>query len=188
MSRCHEEGAIRAYLDGELPAGEAALLEKHLAVCSTCGGLRAELAARADRVGALMMDLEGVPATAVHRSVPRWKWAAAVSAIAAVLALFFVLLNERHPAVTRPISAKAQAPVEFPHAAAPVRPVTAQTTAHVPATRRAAARAKHVQYYMPLDEEPIETGTVVRVAFQDGMQADVIVDTAGRPRAIRPLE
>jgi len=63
-----------------------------------------------------------------------------------------------------------------------------------PATRFAAAknrtihRAKSLQYYMPLDEEPIETGTVVRVAFQDGMQADVIVDAAGRARAIRPLE
>jgi anti-sigma factor RsiW len=187
MSQCREEGAIRAYLDGELPAADAALLEQHFADCAECGALRVALSARAERIGAFLMDLEGVPATAVLRSAARWKWTAA-AAVAAVLALWFVVSNERHPVVSPPISAQAPAAVEIPRAAAPIRPVKPHITAHVPPTRRAAVRAKHVQYYMPLDEEPIDTGTVVRVAFQDGMQADVIVDTAGKPRAIRPLE
>jgi hypothetical protein len=41
---------------------------------------------------------------------------------------------------------------------------------------------------MALDEEPIDTGLVMRVALPSGMQADVIVDGDGRARAIRPVQ
>ena len=72
-----------------------------------------------------------------------------------------------------------EAPAAEAVVAAPVLPV-----------RRAAARRARpapVQYYMALDEEPIDTGLVMRVALASGMQADVIVDGDGRARAIRPI-
>ncbi len=46
-----------------------------------------------------------------------------------------------------------------------------------------------MQYYLALDDGPIDTGVVMRVAFDGtGMQADVIFDAEGRPRAIRPIK
>ena len=46
-----------------------------------------------------------------------------------------------------------------------------------------------VQYYLALDDEPIDTGVVMRVALDGtGIQADVIFDAEGRPRAIRTVK
>jgi hypothetical protein len=46
-----------------------------------------------------------------------------------------------------------------------------------------------VQYYLALDDEPIDTGVVMRVALDGtGVQADVIFDSEGRPRAIRTVK
>jgi hypothetical protein len=53
-------------------------------------------------------------------------------------------------------------------------------------TRRHAEKPR-VDYYVALDSEPIDSGLVVRVALEDGLLADVIVDEQGRARAVRPL-
>jgi hypothetical protein len=56
-----------------------------------------------------------------------------------------------------------------------------------PAPRPAPAKPKpQIQYYFALDNEPIETGLVVRVGLNGGQTpADVIVGPDGRARAIR---
>jgi hypothetical protein len=79
------------------------------------------------------------------------------------------------PAPSRPaVEASLMTPVAIP--APRVRRPRIQTVSQSP-----------VQYYMALDEEPIDTGLVMRVALPSGMQADVIVDGDGRARAIRPV-
>src|SRR4051812_34163093 len=49
MTNCYDEGRLRAYLDGELPALERAALAAHLAGCAACQaqlGRQRDLAAR----------------------------------------------------------------------------------------------------------------------------------------------
>ena len=54
MTQCWSEGALRAYLDRELPTGEIQRAAAHLRECTVCDGLCKELAARAARVAALL--------------------------------------------------------------------------------------------------------------------------------------
>ena len=114
--------------------------------------------------------------------------ATAVLALAAAAALAFVLLPKR---------TEAPKPVVAPHVV-PVRPVIQQAAAPAvelpeasPARAKSPKRMKpaNVQYYLALDDEPIDTGVVMRVAL-DGtaVQADVIFDAEGRPRAIRTVK
>jgi hypothetical protein len=52
----------------------------------------------------------------------------------------------------------------------------------------ARSQSPRIQYYVPLDDEPIESGVVVRVSLAaSGLLADVIYDEQGRPRAVRPV-
>ncbi len=184
MSRCWQEGEWRAYLDGELPADETAWGREHLAQCAVCAAVHQELAARAARVGAWMTELEGVPAVVRRREParPRWQWAAAGLAVAAALAAAFVLTPRRVEVVEAP--RVAESPAAPPAVATPLSPVAAHRVSRAGALRR---RAPRLQYYLALDDEPIDTGTVMRVALASGAEADVIVDSAGRPRAIRAV-
>jgi hypothetical protein len=54
MTRCHDEGALRAYLDDALPAEERAALARHLEGCAACQGRLDELRALMGRAGALL--------------------------------------------------------------------------------------------------------------------------------------
>ncbi len=54
MTRCHDEGALRAYLDDALPAEERAALAQHLSGCAACREHLAELRALMARAGALL--------------------------------------------------------------------------------------------------------------------------------------
>jgi len=184
MNQCWQEGVWRAYLDGELPAGETALGREHLTQCAACAAVHQELAARAARVGAWMTELEGVPAVARRRGParPRWQWAAAGLAVAAALAVAFVLTPKRVQVVETP--RVAEFPAAPPAVAMPISPVAAHRVSRARTARR---RTQPVQYYLALDDEPIDTGTVMRVALASGAEADVIVDSAGRPRAIRAV-
>jgi hypothetical protein len=78
--------------------------------------------------------------------------------------------------VERPIQAE-----ESP-AAAPVKVARAKSTHH--------QKPAETDYYLALDDEPIDMGVVMRVALDSAasVQADVIFDAEGRPRAIRPLK
>ncbi len=192
MRQCLQEGELRAWLDGELPAGEKQGVEQHLAECAKCAASSREISARAARVSAWMESLS--PDIRMPAAAPRRRWVArpAVWAGAAALAAGLVLAV----LATRP----PKGPVEQAVAPPPVRvaapevqvatPAAAVSTPVAARVRRPPvrkARQVPVQYYMALDEEPIDTGLVMRVALPSGLQADVIVDADGRARAIRPI-
>jgi hypothetical protein len=130
-------------------------------------------------------------ARVLARPAPARRWkpvAAAVLALAATAALAFVLLPRR---------TEAPQPVAAPHIA-PVRPAIEQAVLPAakapelsPARAKSPKRVKppEVQYYLALDDEPIDTGVVMRVALDGtGIQADVIFDSEGRARAIRTVK
>jgi len=182
MTDCWAEGELRAELDGELPAEESARLAEHLKVCAECGGRYAELGQRAARVAGWMAALdEPAPAAApVRAQRNRFQYAAAALALAAGLAIGSAMLPKRGKEAGRMVAPVAQAPapmtspavaVERPPAPRPQRP------------RKAVLRA---DYYLPLDDEPIETGTVMRVGLANGdVQAELILGPDGRAHAIR---
>jgi anti-sigma factor RsiW len=107
MTQCWPEGALRAYLDGELPTEDMQRVAAHLGECRVCDGLCRELAARAAHVSALMELLpergEAMPRPAGVRRL-RSNWIGVAVALAAGLALAAYLLPDRHPreAVVRP--------------------------------------------------------------------------------------
>jgi anti-sigma factor RsiW len=198
MKECWDEGGLRAYLDRELPLEEMTRIAVHVGGCAECHARYNELAGRAARVAALMETLQVGPVVSpAHR---RWMQrprpvATAILALAAAAALAFVLLAKRTEAPKPEL-----APHVAPHAA-PARPVMEQAAAPGGAgpwhALSSSPRAKgprrvkppNVQYYLALDDEPIDTGVVMRVAL-DGtaVQADVIFDAEGRPRAIRTVK
>jgi hypothetical protein len=197
MRECWDEGGLRAYLDRELPLEEMTRIAVHLGGCAECHARYNELAGRAARVAALMETLE-VGAVASAPAPPQRRWmqrprpvATAILALAAAAALTFVLLPKR---------SEAPKPVLAPHVL-PARPALEQAIApsgagpwpglSSPPRAKSPRRVKppQVQYYLALDDEPIDTGVVMRVAL-DGtaVQADVIFDAEGRPRAIRTVK
>jgi anti-sigma factor RsiW len=202
MKECCDEGGLRAYLDRELPLEEMTRIAVHLGGCAECHTRYNELAGRAARVAELMETLEVGPVasppapaqrlwTMPRRSIAARPVAMAILALAAAAALAFVLLPKR---------TEAPKPELAPHVA-PVRPVMEQAAAPSgagpwpalpsPARAKSPKRAKppNVQYYLALDDEPIDTGVVMRVALDGaGVQADVIFDAEGRPRAIRTVK
>jgi len=196
MSACRSEGELRALIDRELPGEQASAIQQHLAQCAGCTAAYQSLSQRAAFVGSLMDTLsEEIPA-GVEAARPRprravfWATAAALAAT-----LLFALVLSRH-AANRPAQAIVEPPpapayVEPPPEPQPVRlPVASASVAESPRVHRIPSRrplATPVQYYMALDEEPIDTGLVMRVALPSGVQADVIVDGDGRARAIRPV-
>ena len=190
MRRCWSEGALRAYLDRELPPEEMERVAAHLGECSRCEARRAELASRAAGVSGFMNIL---PEPGRVTSLPlirrqlrtAWQWAAA-AAVAAALAIAFLLAKPAAPvapAILSPVSSFAQTPTPAP-AVSPVQPAAPRHSKRQPARPRVAP-----DYYLALDDEPIETGVVVRVAVgPTEIPADVIFDQGGRARAIRLIE
>jgi anti-sigma factor RsiW len=191
MKQCLGHGELRAWRDGELPAEQAPLVERHLAECAACAAAYQEVAERATRVSSWMESLSAdIPArpSAPERVRVRPVVWAAVAALAAAIVLAVILSRPHAPAPLKAIVEAPPAPEVVVHQ--PPVVTTAAVSAPAPRVRRSpqrAARSKPVEYYMALDEEPIETGLVMRVALPSGMQADVIVDGDGRARAIRPI-
>jgi hypothetical protein len=161
-------------VDRELSAEELERLGAHLKECHACAARLEEIEDRARRVAECFVDLAEVPAAMVAHRRPShvWRWAAA--AIVAALAL----APKGHEVAPLTPAAPPAPAIAIAEAAAPppARPV------HHRKKPRAAAT-----YYLALDNDPIETGFVMRVALEGGMEADVIVDSSGRPRAIRPV-
>src|ERR1035437_2716481 len=121
MTQCWPEGALRAYLDRELPTEDMQRVAAHLGKCTVCDGLCTELAARAAHVSALMellpewgeaMPRPATPASAPHR---RATWVGIAVALAAGLALAAYLMPDRHPreavALPAPVPALAAPPM-----------------------------------------------------------------------------
>jgi hypothetical protein len=194
MKQCWSEGELRSYLDGELPSEDLARVAAHLAGCGACAASAAVLSARSQRVSTLLSELGelgelglgGAGASAglpVKHSRPRWIPAAA--ALAACLALAFVLLPKR---ATHPVIPTAA--VSAPRAAVTVPEVPRVAQAAPPARphKRPQPRKPEIHYFLALDDEPFEVGVVRRVALgPQEILADVVFSPDGRARAIRLL-
>jgi anti-sigma factor RsiW len=185
MTQCWQEGELRAYLDSELPPGDMQRVAAHLKECSGCGEAFAELEARAVRISMLLGALpEPEPVRQLpilpRRSGAGWRWAA--GAVAAALLVAFLWMPKRTEKLVVATPPALPAPRARPGpVAAPVAVKPAIIQRVVPAKPKA-----QVDYYVKLDDEPIETGIVVRVGLDGGqVPADVILGPDGRARAIR---
>jgi hypothetical protein len=191
MKQCWPEGTLRAYLDGELPAEQMRAVATHLEECPACGRLHTELSVRASHVAGLM-DTLAVPIPqpvqrkpAARVSSGSWAWTGAAVALAAGLAIAAMLLPKQEPvrqAVVAPppapVFTQAQPPVELPVNA---RPAPTATVAAAPMTRR----ARRPEPFIALDDEPIESGIVMRVELPGSTPADIVFSPDGRARAVR---
>lgn len=191
MRHCWPEGALRAYLDGELPTGDMQQVAAHLGDCRACDGLCKELAARAAHVSALMELLpelgESVPRPV---GVPRRRanWIGVAMALAAGLAVAVYLLPDRHPreAVVRPLPAPAPPTVAAVAAIAPAPAETPEPPAPRRRPRRVRPTAPEPAYFVALDDEPFESGVIMRMDVTPGnVQADIVFGPDGRARAFR---
>lgn len=204
MTECWSEGELRAYIDRELPAEEIARVAAHLEECSECGDLWAELAGRAERVSELLDGLaEPEPVVRVPRTIGRprsvWRWAGAAAALAAGVVIG-ILAFDKHAAQVA--VAPPAPPAMVQDAGGIPEPQAESATAHRAVTLAASRPAKAGPIrrnkkpavsglqgdgpFLALDDEPIESGVVWRVELGPReVPAEVIVDSDGRPRAIR---
>jgi len=181
MTQCWSEGELRAFLDSELPPGDMRRVAAHWKECAGCRGSCAELEARAARLsimlGALpepapVMQLPGLP----RRGRASWRWTG--GAVAAALALALLAIPRR---TDRIVSSTPPPQAQATPAPPPVAVKPAIIRRVVPAKPK-----PQLEYYVKLDDEPIESGIVVRVSLDDGqLPADVILGPDGRARAIR---
>ena len=192
MKACWPDGDLRAYADGELGFDASAEVASHLKVCSHCDGRYRELSQRAlwvsNRMSALSEERALVAAVVLPRRIShRRRWVVAGLSLAAALALAFVLLPRRHAApVAQPAPAAGFATVlPQPLPAQPAVQAPKAPIHHVAARpRRPAPREE----FLRLDDDPIETGTVIRVGAENGkVQADLLIGPDGRAHAIRMI-
>lgn len=181
MKDCWPDGDLRAYIDGELSPDSREAIAAHMEACSACGKRYRELSARAvwvSDVMALSRSLSEVaPPLPVRRLRPRL-WPAAILPLAAVIAIAFLMLPKRAPVRPAPVVAEVTVPPAPVETAAPV----VHSVVHRPAPRRPAPDEEFVR----LDDDPIETATIVRISADNGaLQADLIVGPDGRAHAIR---
>jgi len=215
MNRCWPEGTLRAYLDRELPAGDLTAMAAHLDECGSCTERLRDLAARADRVSAMMAPLaeptapfghgsklvsnraatkESAPRPARFRKSTRQPAVIVAGLVAAAAWAAFALLSPKpvhapvRPGTPAPVVAAAPPAVELP---APPVPAPIQAQHRIPArpprrTFVSPAPRVNTAGFVALDDDPIDAGVVMRVALAQGqMQADVIYSPDGRPRAFR---
>jgi hypothetical protein len=196
MTQCWSEGTLRAYLDRELPSEEMQRVAAHLGECTVCDCLCTELAGRAAHVSALMELLpEWIAATPrpVLAARKRPNWIGIAVAVAACLALAAYLLPNRRPpeiAVAAPPGIVPPPTVAF----APPPVVTAAAdTDPAPVERPATRRPRRVRppapetaYFVALDDEPFESGVIMRMDVKPGkVQADIVFGPDGRAHAFR---
>jgi hypothetical protein len=188
--QCISEGDLRAWLDRELEPAELEVVETHLNECEACLALSEQLSARANLV---MSALNELPVTRQRPERSTWRWALPVAALAACLLIALTLgpkamrpksnvvrvaTPDSHPPQDEPQRVALQPPP-----GAPMVPHRGKRRAVVPQETRLTARP-----FVALDDEPIETGVVMRVGTEaGGFQADVLVGPDGRAHAIRIL-
>jgi hypothetical protein len=209
MSQCWPEGALRAQLDRELAPEEMDRVAAHLAECPECARLSGELAARAERVGAWLQELPEVlpgalpmpevawvapePRRANGSRAPisgRW-WIGLAAAAGLILAALFLPRHQGADTVSGP------APLAVSTYSANIAAHATEPPAVVAAPARIAVLPRRVRRprlpvrtvsdeFLALDDEPFETGVVMRVGVEPGnVQADVVFGPDGRAHAIR---
>jgi len=194
MTHCWPEGALRAYLDGELSPEDMKSVAAHLAECEDCERLHSELSVRSSYVTNLMDALvEPMPARArrpTAQSHVSWRWTTVAVALAAGLAIaaYFVPKPEapRTPVAQtpKPEPEPEPSPVPVLQPEAPVRTIVRGRQASLAAARPSRAAAP-VEHFIALDDEPIESGIVMRVTLPGSTPADIVFSPDGRARAIR---
>ena len=190
MTECWSEGALRAYLDRELSTGDMQRVAAHLGECKVCDGLCTELAARAAHVSALLELLPEWSATMPRPAIaakPRPPWIGIAVALAAGLAVAAYLLADRTPreAIVRPAPLPIPAPAPVATAVASVIPPPAEPLAPR-RVRRVRRPAPEPAYFVALDDEPFESGVIMRVDVKPGnVQADIVFGPDGRAHAFR---
>ncbi len=188
MTGCRSEGELRAYIDRELTPTELNAVAGHVAECDACRNALEELERRAARIAALMGDLRESAPVEVPARQREWRWAAAGLALAAGVALVFIVIP-RKPAEPVAAVVPASAPQAPPiNASVPFseKAVEEKVAPPVRAKRQPPARAKEAEYFLALDDEPIELGVIQRVKLGPAsIPADVVFGPDGRARAIR---
>lgn len=195
MSQCWSEGALRTYLDRELPQADVELAAAHLAECAKCAEKSRNLAGRAARVAVWMealpepeMALPMPRRAAMFLWTPRRGWIGLAAAIAAGLAVAAMVLPRHKDVVTAPAPPVALASAAV--AADTVVPSDPRITAILAAPRRVRQPKPRLRTvnngFLALDDEPIETGVIIRVGVEPGnLQADIVFGQDGRAHAIR---
>ncbi len=195
MTECWSEGELRAYLDRELEPETQQQVALHLAECHECARVTGELEARAAFVWQRIGGLE--PVMAAKRPARTRRWVAAALALAAGLAMAALLIPKHGgPPPAAPDGPRTATAAEMPQRREPavrapvVDPAGSEVLQPVRRpVRRAMAPARPAganDGFVRLDDEPFETGVVVRVALgPQQVPADVIFGSDGRPRAIR---
>ena len=216
MTKCWSEGELRAYLDRELSTEDMQSVAAHLGECTECDNLCTELAGRAAHVSALMELLpewEGAelrrPArpAVVPVSKPRHSWAehgwvehswvehswvGAAVALAAGLALAAYLMPKPAPQVAE-IRSTPVSPAIVPQAATATLALAPDVAGEpapglvpVARVRRARKSTPDREYFIALDDEPFESGVIMRMDVKPGnVQADVVFGPDGRAHAFR---
>jgi len=185
MTQCWSEGELRAFLDCELPAGDMRRAAEHLSGCDACRGLSKAVEQRAERVAA-QLGLLPAPAPVLQwpklapRTRPSWGWAAAGLVAAATLGFLLVPKRTQNVAI-------APAPPQRASPAPAVPPAPPPQAQPAVIRRKLPEKPKpEWRYFVALDDAPIDTGLVVRVALEGGqIPAEVIFGPDGRARAIR---
>jgi hypothetical protein len=189
MKPCWPEGELRAYLDGELPAEQMRSVAAHLEECPACSRLHAELSARASYVGGLLDALtvpvaQPAPRKVAARVSGSWAWTGAAVALAAGLAIAAMLIPKQEPVPKAIVAPPPQPvitqppPVGVPVVSQPARAVAVSTVSK-------GRPAKQPDPFIALDNEPIESGIVMRVELPGSTPADIIFSPDGRARAVR---
>jgi predicted anti-sigma-YlaC factor YlaD len=194
MSQCWSEGALRTYIDRELPPPEMELVEAHLAECAECAGMSRDLAARAARLAVWMDALPELnigPEMAgpmPRKAIARRRWMGLAAAIAAGLAVAALVLP-RHKNVAAELGPSVMlAPPAAMAAVVPDAAVVSNSRQAAPIRiRRPRLRPRTVNNsFLALDDEPIENGVIMRVGVEPGdVQADIVFGQDGRAHAIR---
>ncbi len=174
-----DEGALHAYLDGELPPGERTALEAHLAQCEACRGRLSDERALVERSSALLGAVRPVerpipPFEQIRRQPKRSPWRVRISfawaaSIVLALGLGYYLA---------PVARQAPEQTELPRIATQDQPANA---APAPAARNEAQRTNRrrldVAERRPASGEREESGA--------GRAAYATVDTEARNAARR---
>ena len=190
MTECWSEGALRAYLDRELLTEDMQRVAAHLGECKVCDGLCTELAARAAHVSALLELLPEWSAPMPRPAIvakQRPHWIGIAAALAAALAVVAYLLADRTPreAIVLPAPVRVATPPPVATAAVEAIPAPAEPPAPRRA-RRARRPAPEQAYFVALDDEPFESGVIMRVDVKPGnVQADIVFGPDGRAHAFR---